>query len=130
MKIKITLIFSLILMTIGLVWADSHNETYRKQQEYYNKMKTCTPYSMSFKANIFGKDLDFKYSLLGVKNGLCYIKQIEGGVITNCRFPKSVAVKYADEELKMLEGKNVVGYSDYVNQIINDRTYCSIDVEK
>lgn len=122
MKNKIIFLLSLIILTAGAIWATGKNDAYVIQTEYYNKMKTCTPYTASFLGG-------FKYEILGVKNNLCYIRQNDMGVVQTCRLPKNVAVKFSNENIRVLNvsKKNGAAYSQYVNQVLNNPTYCKVE---
>ncbi len=83
--------------------------------DFFNKMKTCQPASV--------QSLVFTETVLGKKNGYCYFKFAlnSGKARTECRFPMSIAQKYASESIK---GINQGVDLSSTRAIINNPEYC------
>ena len=118
-KIKCISIAMLLLFTANITLADDN--MYNQQIKYYNNLATCTP--SNFSIGYLGT-----YTIYGVENNKCHIRESLGGVNINCFLPGSVARRYAQEGINMLKAsmKNGVSYSAYINQITNDSAYCSL----
>ena len=112
-------VFLLLLFTTNTTFAD--NSMYNQQIKFYNNLTTCIP--GNFSIGYLGT-----YTIYGVENNKCHIRESLGGLNINCYLPKSIAKRYAHEGINMLNASmnNGVSYSAYINQINNDRTYCSL----
>lgn len=127
---KISLCF-LIFLSSSVVFAASSKKDvfYKTQIAYYNSVKKCSAATFNFPSlEMFGVDVNFKYIVYGKKNGKCYIREQAGGSDIKCALPMDVAKKYAEEGIKTIEASNRQGaaYSEYINQIINDKQYCEL----
>ncbi len=123
---KSLLIFGIItVLTMNVVMA-STNELYDVQMNYYNSIKTCTKGDFQAPSiSMFGHEIKFEYHVNGMINKKCEIKETQGNYTKLCQLPRDVAKKYADENIKTLDNgvENGVGYSSYVNEILNS-DYC------
>ncbi len=105
---KKILVAFLMFLAGSTVMAASNNAVVNSNsslQDYYTKMKTCTPAKAS------------GMQVIGKVGGKCQFKE---GPVT-CSVPMSVAQKYAVESLNKL-GKS--GTNKYVDDVINNPQYC------
>ena len=116
------LIVLLLGISIGLsnmVFAsDSMKDS---QMKYYSNIASCT--QGTFPIGFLGA-----YYIYGIKDNKCQIKESLGGVDIICNLPASVAKRYSYEGKKMLQESTTKGsgYIAYINQIMNDPTYCKV----
>lgn len=105
---RILLVLGLMILVSSTAMAASRNSVVNSNnslENYYTKMKTCTPAKAS------------GLQVVGKVGGKCQFKE---GPVT-CNVPMSVAQKYATESLNQL-GKN--GHNKYIDDVINNPQYC------
>lgn len=116
--------FSSIASAVDISKMDSvQREFYIGQMNYYNSIKTCQKRTIKLPGIVmFGQKINMTYYILGRKNGKCSIREYLGNSDIRCELPNDVAKKYAEDGIKTLNEGG--GMPSYINQIINDTTYC------
>ena len=112
----------ILTLIVGSAVSVSASNMSESQMKYYTNLPTCTP--GKFPLGALGD-----YYIYGVKNNKCHIKESLGGIDINCYLPASIARQYAQEGKRVLKesmSTNKASYSEYINIITNDRTYCSV----
>lgn len=95
--------------------AEGYANDQRARIAFFNKMKSCQPSSV--------KTILFTETVTGEQNGYCYFKMELNNkkARTECRFPMSVALKYAQESINGInQGKDLPS----TRAIINNPSYC------
>ena len=130
MKRALLIVFILtVVVFIAGIGARAQDSGVVEQTKFYRSMYNCqrgiyAPDSVE----MFGRTISFEYRVLGLQNNKCHIRENMGGVVINCALPMSVARKYAQEGLRVIQqGQQGVGYSQYMTQINNDSKYCKIN---
>lgn len=96
----------------GAIKAEILKDSSELDSKFNEKLRNCEP------VNLVLKD-DTNYVIYGLKNGVCHFEKYKTSFNLSCGLPLDILEKYAT---------SAGGVDSFVNEIDNDKKYCSIDI--
>ena len=115
--------FFITIAAILFCSISANAQFYEKMEQlepaFYKSLMTCSEGIFQSK-NVYG------WRIYGMQNGKCSVEQTSISYTMKCFMPESIAKKYGQEGLKMYQQKGFVSGSQYINNINNNKNYCTI----
>lgn len=130
MKGRVFAVLAIFSIVGGIAFAEENPMFTNGQVNYYKSMKTCTPATFAYDALMMGYKNTNK--IVGKQDGKCVItEEITPNATMVCKLPMHVASKYAEEQLKIIQGNaKFIVQSEYVDKVRNNKEYCNIEIKE